>query len=385
MNEEQLYLNFDEYIKANEPHKRERAEAWRVAIGLQAVDGLQVSEYLKQTARQHIEGEITIDEAREQIKQYYISKTQHDADDEEKSEADNVSGNIAKLIGSPSFTFSGAGIMAIHRAIFEGVFKHAGTLRTYDITKKEWVLRGDTVMYGRWQDLQMALDYDIEQEKLFDYRGLSMSEVVEHIAKFISGIWQSHPFREGNTRTTALFAIKYLKSIGFECNNDMFEQHSWYFRNALVRANYKNVAKGINQDYSFLNKFFRNLLMGENNELKNRYMLVNPPEEWEQPTTTEQVPYKYPTSTPQVQDKLKTDNPNIQKLILVVGEKELSVKEIMEGLGFKDRKNVLNIYLNPATHEGYIRQLYPQSPRHPRQKYLLTVKGLALFNELKTK
>ena len=231
----------------------------------------------------------------------------------------------------------------------------------------------------------MALDYDIEQEKLFDYRGLSMSEVVEHIAKFISGIWQSHPFREGNTRTTALFAIKYLKSIGFECNNDMFEQHSWYFRNALVRANYKNVAKGINQDYSFLNKFFRNLLMGENNELKNRYMLVNPPEEWEQPTTTEQVPHKYPTSTPQVQDKLKTDNPNIQKLILVVGEKELSVKKIMEGLGFKDRKNVLNLYLNPATHEGYIRQLYPLSPRHPRQKYLLTVKGLALFNELKTK
>jgi fido (protein-threonine AMPylation protein) len=385
MNEEQNYINFDEYIKASEPHKRERAEAWRVAIGLQAVDGLQVSEYLKQTARQHIEGEITIDEAREQIKQYYISKTQHDADDEEKSEADNVSGNIAKLIGSPSFTFSGAGIMAIHRAIFEGVFKHAGTLRTYDITKKEWILRGDTVMYGRWQDLQMALDYDIEQEKLFDYRGLSMSEVVEHIAKFISGIWQSHPFREGNTRTTALFAIKYLKSIGFECNNELFEQYSWYFRNALVRANYKNVAKGINQDYSFLNKFFRNLLMGENNELKNRYMLVNPPEEWEQPTTTEQVPYKYPTSTPQVQDKLNTENPNIQKLILVVGEKELSVKEIMEGLGFKDRKNVLNLYLNPATHEGYIRQLYPQSPRHPRQKYLLTVKGLALFNELKTK
>ena len=396
MNEEQNYINFDEYIRASEPHKRERAEAWRVAIGLQAVDGLQVSEYLKQTARQHIEGEITIDEAREQIKQYYISKTQHDADDEEKSEADNVSGNIAKLIGSPSFTFSGAGIMAIHRAIFEGVFKHAGTLRTYDITKKEWVLRGDTVMYGRWQDLQMALDYDIEQEKLFDYRGLSMSEVVEHIAKFISGIWQSHPFREGNTRTTALFAIKYLKSIGFECNNDMFEQHSWYFRNALVRANYKNVAKGINQDYSFLNKFFRNLLMGENNELKNRYMLVNPPEEWEQPTTTEQVPYKYSTSTPQVQDKygtstgqvqdkLNTDNPNIIGLIQVVGEQELSVKEMMSGVNLKGRDNFLNLYLTPAMAEGYIRQLYPQSPRHPRQKYLLTVKGMALFNELKTK
>ena len=385
MNEEQLYLNFDEYIKASEPHKRERAEAWRVAIGLQAVDGLQVSEYLKQTARQHIEGEITIDEAREQIKQYYISKTQHDADDEEKSEADRVSSNIAKLIGSPSFTFSGAGVMAIHRAIFEGVFKHAGTLRTYDITKKEWVLRGDTVMYGRWQDLQMALDYDIEQEKQFDYRGLSMSEVVEHIAKFISGIWQSHPFREGNTRTTALFAIKYLKSIGFECNNDLFEQHSWYFRNALVRANYKNVAKGINQDYSFLIKFFRNLLMGENNELKNRYMLVNPPEEWTDRISTPQVQDKNGTSTGQVQDKLNTENPNIIGLIQVVGEQELSVKEMMSGINLKGRDNFLNLYLTPAMAEGYIRQLYPQSPRHPRQKYLLTIKGLALFNKLKTK
>ena len=385
MNEEQIYLNFDEYIKASEPHKRERAEAWRVAIGLQAVDGLQVSEYLKQTARQHIEGEITIDEAREQIKQYYISKTQHDADDEEKSEADRVSGNIAKLIGSPSFTFSGAGVMSIHHAIFEGVFKHAGQLRTYDITKKEWVLRGDTVMYGRWQDLRMALDYDIEQEKQFDYRGLSMSEVVEHIAKFISGIWQSHPFREGNTRTTALFAIKYLKSIGFECNNDMFEQHSWYFRNALVRANYKNVAKGINQDYSFLNNFFRNLLMGENHELKNRYMLVNPPEEWIERTSTPQVRDKCRTSTGQVQDKLNTDNPNIIGLIQVVGEQELSVKEMMCGVNLKGRDNFLNLYLTPAMAEGYIRQLYPQSPRHPRQKYLLTVKGLALFNELKTK
>ncbi len=385
MNEEQNYINFDEYIKASEPHKRERAEAWRVAIGLQAVDGLQVSEYLKQTARQHIEGEITIDEARELIKQYYISKTQHDADDEEKSEADRVSSNIAKLIGSPSFTFSGAGVMSIHRAIFEGVFKHAGTLRTYDITKKEWVLRGDTVMYGRWQDLQMALDYDIEQEKQFDYRGLSMSEVVEHIAKFISGIWQSHPFREGNTRTTALFAIKYLKSIGFECNNDMFEQHSWYFRNALVRANYKNVAKGINQDYSFLIKFFRNLLMGENNELKNRYMLVNPPEEWTDRTSTPQVQDKNGTSTGQVQDKLNTENPNIMGLIQVVGEQELSVKEMMSGINLKGRDNFLNLYLTPAMAEGYIRQLYPQSPRHPRQKYLLTIKGLALFNKLKTK
>lgn len=381
--EKQLYLNFDDYKKVSEPHKRERAEAWRVAIGLQAVDGLQVSDYLKQTAYRHIEGEITIDEAREQVKQYYISKTKHDDDDEDKSEADMVSGNIAKLIGSPSFTFSAAGVMAIHRAIFEGVFKHAGTLRTYDITKKEWVLQGDTVMYGRWQDLRMALDYDIEQEKQFDYRGLSMVEIVEHLAKFISGIWQTHPFMEGNTRTTALFAIKYLRSIGFECNNDMFEQHSWYFRNALVRANYKNVAKGINQDYSFLIRFLRNLLMGEHHELKNRFMLVNPPDEWTKRADSGQAQDKYGTSAGQVQDKLYPDNPNIVRLVQTIGEQQLSVKEMMHGVGLKGRDNFLNLYLNPAVSGGYLRLLYPDSPRHPRQKYLLTVKGQALYHELK--
>ena len=376
------YLDYDEYIVTSELHKRERAEAWKVAIGLQAVDGLKVSEYLKQTARRHIEGEITIDEARELVKQYYVSKTQHDDDDDDKEEADRVSTNITKLINEPAFTFSAAGVISIHRSIFEGVFKHAGKLRDYDITKKEWVLRGDTVLYGRWQDLRMALDYDIEQEKHFNYKGLSMDEVILHLSRFISGIWQIHPFREGNTRTTAVFTIKYLQSIGFKADNRMFEEHSWYFRNALVRANYKNVAKGISQDDHFLELFFRNLLMGENNELMNRYLLVNPPEEWKQAASARQVPYKHPTSTPQVGDKLHIEDPNIQKLILAVDEKELSVTEIMDSLGLKDRKNVLNLYLNPAIDEGFVRMLYPQSPRHPRQKYLLTVKGMALFNEL---
>ena len=382
MSEEKDYINFNEYIKASEPHKRERAEAWRVAIGLQAVDGLHVSEYLKQTARKHIEGDITIDEAREQIKQYYISKTSHDDDEEEKSEADIVSGNIAKLINSPSFTFNAAGIKATHRAIFKGVFKHAGTLRTYDISKKEWVLRGDTVMYGRWQDLLMALEYDIEQEKQFNYNGLSMTEIIEHLAKFTSGIWQTHPFCEGNTRTTAVFIIKYLKSIGFECNNDMFEQHSWYFRNALVRSNYRNVAKGINQDNTFLVKFFRNLLMGEQHELKNRYMLINLPEEWKNEASTGQVQDKYRTSTGQVQEVIFTDNPNIIKLVNIIGEQELSVKELMKELTLKGRDNFLNSYLTPAITDGFVTPLYPNSPRHPRQKYLLTVKGLALYHSL---
>lgn len=383
----QWYIDFDEYIRQGEPEKKDRAEAWRVAIGLQAVDGLKTSEYLQETARRNIEGEITIDEARELVKQYYVSKSQHDEDEEDRQEADRVSANIAKIINERAFTFSANGLISIHRNIFSGVFKHAGQLREYDITKNEWVLRGDTVLYGRWQDLRMALEYDIEKENQFDYKGLSMEEVITHLSRFVSGIWQTHPFCEGNTRATAVFTIKYLQSIGFKADNRMFEEHSWYFRNALVRANYKNVAKGISQDGHFLELFFRNLLMGENNELKNRYLLVNPPEEWRTPSTTPtstgQALHKCRTSAGQVQDKLHADGPNIIKLVQIVGKRELSVKEMMNGMDLKGRDNFLNLYLKPAITEGYVRLLYPQSPHHPRQKYLLTVKGQMLYQELK--
>ena len=384
MDDREQYINFDEYIRQGESQKRERADAWRVAIGLQAVDGLKTSEYLQETARRNIEGEITIDEARELVKQYYIKKTTHDDGDEDREEADRVSSNISKLLQTDAFTYSVAGLAAIHRAIFEGVFKHAGRFRDYDISKKEWVLRGDSVLYGRWQDLRMAVEYDLEQERQFNYTTLSKDQMVEHLAKFVAGLWQIHPFGEGNTRTTAVFTIKYLRSQGFSVNNDLFERHSWYFRNALVRANYRNLKKGISYEPIFLVRFFRNLLLGENNALKNRYMMIDAPEDWKMPES-EQAPRKYPTSTPQVQDKLNSDNPNIVSLVQVIGGQELSVKEIMEGLNLKDRKNVLNLYLNPAIKDGYVRLLYPDSPRHPRQKYLLTVKGLALFNEIKTK
>ena len=382
MSDKELYINFDEYIRQGEPQKRERADAWRVAIGLQAVDGLKTSEYLQETARRNIEGEITIDEARELIKQYYIKKSTHDEGDEDREEADRVSSNISKLLQTDAFTYSVAGLTAIHRAIFEGVFKHAGRFRDYDISKKEWVLRGDSVLYGRWQDLRMAVEYDLEQERQFNYTALNKDQMVEHLAKFVAGLWQIHPFGEGNTRTTAIFTIKYLRSQGFSVNNDLFERHSWYFRNALVRANYRNLKKGINYEPIFLVRFFRNLLLSENNTLKNRYMMIDAPEDWKMPESAP-APHKYPTSTPQVQDKLNTDNPNIISLVQVIGGHELSVKEIMEGLNLKDRKNVLNLYLNPAIKDGYVRLLYPDSPRHPRQKYLLTVKGLALYNEIK--
>ena len=392
MDEKELYINFDEYIRQGEPEKRERAEAWRVAIGLQAVDGLKTSEYLQETARRNIEGEITIDEARELVKQYYVKKTAHDEGDEDREEADRVSSNISKLLQTDAFTYSVAGLSAIHRAIFEGVFKHAGRFRDYDISKKEWVLQGDSVLYGRWQDLRMAIEYDLEQERQFDYTPLDKDQMVEHLAKFVAGLWQIHPFGEGNTRTTAIFAIKYLRSQGFSVDNDLFERHSWYFRNALVRANYKNAHLGIDYTQIYLERFFRNLLLGEQWDLRNRYLHIQATEEWkeqprlDEPASSGQVRDKYRTSSEQVPNKhydaLGTDNPNIERLIIAVADQQVSVTQMMERLSLKHRPTFLDNYLNPAIDDGFIRQLYPQSPRHPRQKYLLTVKGMALYNKI---
>lgn len=382
------YLNFDEYIRQGEPSQREKAGYWQTAIGLQAVDGLKVSSYLQNTACRHIEGDITIDEARELVNQYYITKTAHDANDDDKEEADRVSSNIVKVLSSPTFDFSTGGYQSVHRRVFDGVMKHAGEFRKYDITKKEWVLEGDTVLYLNWEDLHRAIDYDLERERAYSYKGKSQDEMISHLTRFVSGLWQIHAFGEGNTRTTAVFTIQYLRSLGFDVNNDLFAKHSWYFRNALVRANYHNVAKGIDYTPIYLERFFRNLLFDEQWDLRNRYLHIHPTEEWSvqpnltEPTTNRQVPDKYPTSSRQVADKLHTNNPNIIRLIQVVGENEVSVKELVGLVGLKDRENFLQNYLNPAIEEGYICLLYPNSPRHPRQKYLLTVKGMELYNEL---
>lgn len=220
------YLDFEEYLRQGEPQQRERAEAWRVAIGLQAVDGLKTSEYLQETARRNIEGEISIDEARELVKQYYITKTSHD-DTEDQEEADIVSGNISKLLQTNAFTYSVAGLAAIHKAIFEGVFKHAGRFRT-----------------------------------------------------------------------------------------------------------------------------------------------------------SENTPSSTPSSTDEKRDNIYTNNVLIIRLIKVIGNEQMSIKQMLDAVGLKDRMNFIEYNLTPAIKDGYVRMLYPDKPRHPKQKYLLTVKGIALFNEL---
>ena len=264
---------FEEYIKNLPPSRKEMGKAWSAAIGLQDVDGLKTSEYLYATAKKNIDGEITIDEAGELINSYYESR--QGRTERGTEEADKVSQRIAKLLSDKAFVFSPTQYISIHRELFKGIYSHAGKIRDYNITKKEWVLDGDTVSYGHALDLKETLEYDFSQERNFRYNGLSMTEAIHHLAVFISRLWQIHVFGEGNTRTTAVFFIKYLRQLGFEADNDMFAEHSWYFRNALVRANYSNIKKGIYETTEYLELFLQNLLLDGKNELHNREMHVS--------------------------------------------------------------------------------------------------------------
>ena len=263
---------FEEYIKLGEPGKSDKAYAWQTAVGLQDVDKLRPSEYLLSTAKENIDGNISIDEVKKRIASYYEESAHHVPEGTE--EADKVSVHIAEILSDKAFVFSPAQYISIHRRLFEGVFSHVGKIRDYNIRKDEWVLDGASVMYGGALDLRETLDYDFRTEQEFSYADLTMSEIINHLARFVSRLWQIHIFCEGNTRTTAVFFIKYLRSMGFNMTNDVFAKNAWYFRNSLVRANYRDVKNGVYEDMSFLEAFLRNLLMGEKNELKNRYMHI---------------------------------------------------------------------------------------------------------------
>jgi len=267
---------FDEYIRQEEPGKKEKAAAWQTAIGLQDVDGLKPSTYLIETAKKHIEGDITIEEVKGLLDSYYKSKTARmEIQDERTEEADKVSARIEELLTEKAFSFTPEYLARIHRHLFQGIFKFAGLYRDYDITKKEWVLNGDTVLYASASMISATLQYDFSEEKAVDYSSLDSDSAIRHIAKFISGIWQIHPFGEGNTRTAAVFTMKYLQSFGFSVKKDVFKDHSWYFRNALVRANYNNYPKGISATDEYLVLFLRNLLLGEKNTLRNRDLQIS--------------------------------------------------------------------------------------------------------------
>ena len=239
------------------------------------MDGLKPSKYLIDTAIQNIEGKITMKEAQSLIDSYYEERPVHLSDDERTEEADKVSSHIAEILSETAFSFSPNEYISIHRKLFRGIYKHAGKIRDYNITKKEWVLDGATVMYGSASELRATLEYDFSQEKDFSYKGLSMDEIIHHLAVFVSRLWQIHIFGEGNTRTTAVFFIKYLRTLGFSATNDIFAENAWYFRNALVRANYTNLQKGIYETTEYLEVFLRNLLLNEKNELHNRNLHIS--------------------------------------------------------------------------------------------------------------
>ena len=336
-------LDFEEYIRHTDASKKDKTLAWSTAIGLQQVDGLTPSPYLYETAKRNIEGALSFDEAKNLIDSYYESRIARNQDDERTEEADKVSSRIAQILSEPSFNFSPSHLIAIHKRLFEGIFKFAGKIRDYDITKKEWILNGDTVMYGAAFELREALDYDFEQESKFNYKGLSEDEIIRHITVFVSRLWQIHAFGEGNTRTTAVFIIKYLRSLGFKADNDIFAQNSWYFRNALVRANYNNLQKGIQENTVYLERFFRNLLLNEQNELKNRFMHIDYDEYIkEYPAKfgindnvkiTQKITVKITVNQQKIIDEIKK-NPFVtqDELSLIVGIAKLNINKNMKKL-----------------------------------------------------
>ena len=276
MNQEKEWnLELSEYIKQGEPTKVEKTKAWETAIGLQEVDGLEPSKYLIKTAKEHIEGTIDIKQAKKRIDEYYEVQGSRKNIENQNEEADKVSVRITEILSEKAFNFSPTELLNIHKKLFKDVIDGAGKYRDYNITKKEWILNGDTVIYASFETIKETLEYDFEQEKNFSYKGLNIDESIKHLCRFTSNIWQVHPFCEGNTRTIAVFIIKYLKTFGFNINDETFAKNSWYFRNSLVRANYKNFEENVFEDTSFLEKFFYNLLTNANYELKNRYTHID--------------------------------------------------------------------------------------------------------------
>jgi len=275
---EQKYTiqGLDEYIRQGEPQQRERSEAWKVAIGLQQVDRLQTSEYLLDTAKRHIEGDISIGEAKDLIDSYYKSASgRKDVENNRTEEADKVAARITELIEEKTFSFTPTQLISIHRRLFDGIYKLAGRIRDYNISKHEWVLGGKSVYYASYDTISATLDYDMGQERQFDYSEMNVDEAIRHLTRFCANLWQIHAFCEGNTRTTAVFMIKYLRSMGFNVVNDVFAENSWYFRNALVRANYNDLIQGITGTTIYLERFFRSMLLGEEHDLRNRIMHVD--------------------------------------------------------------------------------------------------------------
>ena len=335
MSDEQKYtiLGLDEYIRQGEPQQQERGEAWKVAIGLQQVDRLQPSDYLLDTAKRHIEGAISIGEAKQLIDSYYKSAASRKAaEDSRTEEADKVSARITELLEEKTFSFTPAQLISIHRRLFDGIYKLAGQIRDYNITKNEWVLGGKTVYYASADTISDTLDYDMGRERKFDYTNMNIDEAILHLTRFCANLWQIHPFCEGNTRTTAVFMIKYLRTLGLNVINDVFAENSWYFRNALVRANYNDLTKGITETTVYLERFFRSMLLGEKHDLRNRIMHID----WE--NTNDEVPPQSAKSDEELPPKCKNCTLGEIALLRIVQKNPYATqKEIAAEIGKSER------------------------------------------------
>ncbi len=364
---------FEEYILKGEPEQKRRAEIWRAAIGLQAMNNLTPSEHLRQVAKRNIESTTSFQEACRLVESYYHSHDIREEDEYGMQEADIVSANIARVLSSGSFFFMAESYTMLHGRIFEGLLVNAGKMRESDISKKETVLEGDSVSYPHWADLPKALEYHFEKERKFSYQGLSQDEKISHISRFIADIWQMQAFKKGSTRTTAVFAIQYLRSFGFEISYDTFANHSKYFRNALVRANYKNIVKGIDYSPEYLERFFRNMLLGDQWVLQSRYLHIYS-------SAVLSIQPNLAAMTGQVQDKFEEKDTNIERIVIALGGKHKSLKELMYAMELRGRDNFLKLYLNPAVKKGYVKMLHFQKPNHPRQRYRLTHKGFILWD-----
>lgn len=264
---------FREFIRHVGADQRDSAFAWSTAIGLQAVDGLKTSGYLRELAVRNIEGEISFEEVEDLLENYHDGEMSCGAGDR-SGEADRVSARIAAMLCGREFIFSASTYLSIHRRLFAGIFSHAGQIRDYNLTKKEWVLNGASVTYGSATELEATLDYDLSRERKFSFQGLSMDEIIAHLAKFVADLWQIHVFGEGNTRTTAVFLIKYLRKLGVDATNDVFAEHARYFRNALVRANFSDLKNGIFDTTEYLELFLRDVMLNEKHDLQNRIMRI---------------------------------------------------------------------------------------------------------------
>ena len=274
MSERELDSSINDYIEAEPPKNYVKQSQWDMAIGLQKVDSLKPSKYLEKLLQENVTGEKTIYEVEKELKEYYTEKEKNNEVNHNELECDLVSTRIVELLQEDNFELSIDYLKYVHKYLFQDIYEFAGEFRKIDFSKHERILNNDSVAYGDHKLLEQSLDYDITLEKNKNYKEMNIVDVINNITDFSSRIWQIHPFREGNTRTTALFIEKYLISLGYNVDNTLFKDKSVYFRNALVRSNYFNNYLNIKEDNSFLIKFYENLLLGKNNNLHSKDLIV---------------------------------------------------------------------------------------------------------------